>query len=446
MRSAILARVLLLIGLVSLSGCDGGGEQKTTLSFWAFGQEGEAVQELVADFEQEHPDIRVRVQQIPWSAAHEKLLTAFAGDSMPDLFQLGNTWLPEFVAFGAVADLGPRLRDAEDIGGDAFFAGVADTNVIDGVVYGLPWYVDTRLVFYRKDILQQAGITEFPETWTEWRAAMERIKRQVGDDRYAIFLPIDDWTTPAILALQLGAPLLADDGQFGAFDSPAMHQAMRFYLDLFRDGLAPSAGGSQVANLYQEFGNGYFAQFVSGPWNIGELKERLPAEAALWSTAPMPRPDGGDGNGAASAPGVSLAGGASLVIHAHSPRQDAAWALIRFLSGAEQQARFHDLTGNLPARKDAWRATGLADDPHAAAFWRQLQHMVPTPKIPEWERIARNFGRYVEDVIRGDRTIDDALATLDSDVDRMLEKRRWMLARDQQGPDQQGRIREGTNR
>lgn len=426
MRLAIVALVVLLFG------CDGGGEQKTTVVFWAFGQEGEAVQELIVDFEAEHPDIRVRVQQIPWSAAHEKLLTAFAGDSMPDLFQLGNTWLPEFVAFGAVADLGPRLRDAPEIGSDAFFAGVAATNVIDGVVYGLPWYVDTRLVFYRRDILESAGITGFPETWSAWRESMGRIKHRLGDERYAIFLPIDDWTTPAILALQLGAPLLADDDRFGAFDSPEMHEAVRFYVDLFRDDLAPSAGGSQVANLYQEFGNGYFAQFVSGPWNIGELKERLPGQGALWATAPMPRPDSAkaDNTGDGSTPGVSLAGGASLVIHAGSPHQDAAWALIRYLSGTEQQARFHELTGNLPARKDAWRATGLADDPHTAAFWRQLQHMVPTPQIPEWERIARTFGRYLEDVIRGNKTVDEALETLDADVDRMLEKRRWLLARE----------------
>lgn len=421
MRLALVALVLLL------AGCDGDAEQKTTVDFWAFGQEGEAVQELVADFEAEHPDIRVRVQQIPWSAAHEKLLTAFAGNSMPDLFQLGNTWLPEFVAFGAVADLGPRLRDAPEVASDTFFAGVAAGNVIDGVTYGLPWYVDTRLVFYRKDIFEASAITTFPDTWSGWREAMERIKRRVGDDRYAIFLPIDDWTTPAILALQLGAPLLAEDGRFGAFDSPEMHQAVRFYLDLFRDGLAPSAGGSQVANLYQEFGNGYFAQFVSGPWNIGELEERLPGQEALWATAPMPGPDNSSDR---SAPGVSLAGGASLVIHAASPHQDAAWALIRYLGGTEQQARFHELTGNLPARKDAWQTTGLADDPHAAAFWRQLQHMAPTPQIPEWERIARTLGRYLEDVVRGNRTVDEALAALDEDVDRMLEKRRWLLARD----------------
>ena len=65
------------------------------------GREGEVLSDLVPAFEEEHPGIRVQVQQIPWSAAHEKLLTAFVGDATPDIAMLGNTWVPEFVALGA---------------------------------------------------------------------------------------------------------------------------------------------------------------------------------------------------------------------------------------------------------------------------------------------------------------------------------------------------------
>jgi multiple sugar transport system substrate-binding protein len=419
-----MTRIALFALLALLIGCDETTDQRTTLDFWAFGREGEAVQSLIAAFEQEHPDLRVRVQQIPWSAAHEKLLTAFAGDSMPDLFQLGNTWLPEFVALGAVADLRPWIGTDPDMDGDAFFAGVAATNVIDGVVYGVPWYVDTRLIFYRRDILKEAGYATFPETWSTWREAMQRVKEVGGPEKYAILLPIDEWTTPAILAMQLGAPLLGDGDRFAAFDDPRFREAFRFYLDMFRDRLAPSAGGSQVANLYQEFANGYFAMFVSGPWNIGELKQRLPGREDEWATAPMPGPDD-------ATAGISLAGGASLVINRGSARKGAAWALIRYLSGTEQQVRFHALTGDLPARRDAWRANALADDRPAQAFWQQLQRMAPTPRIPEWERIASALGRYAEAAIRGEMTVDEALSSLDADVDRMLEKRRWLLSRRQ---------------
>ncbi len=87
------------------------------------------------------------------------------------------------------------------------------------------------------------------------------------------------------------------------------------------------------------------------------------------------------------------------------------------------------LTGDLPARREAWRASGLADDPYARAFWEQLGRVVPTPKVPEWEAIATKVQEYAERVARGATTIDDALAGLDRDVDRMLEKRRYLLAR-----------------
>src|SRR5260221_8506635 len=81
-------------------------DHREHLEFWALGSEGELVARLIPEFERRNPGIHVVVQQIPWSAAHEKLLTAYVGESTPDLAQMGNTWMPEFVAIGALDDLG----------------------------------------------------------------------------------------------------------------------------------------------------------------------------------------------------------------------------------------------------------------------------------------------------------------------------------------------------
>jgi multiple sugar transport system substrate-binding protein len=70
-------------------------------------------------------------------------------------------------------------------------------------------------------------------------------------------------------------------------------------------------------------------------------------------------------------------------------------------------------------------------EPHAAAFWRQLQHVRSTPKIPEWERIAQKVSQYVEATVREDLTVEAAVTALDHDVDAILEKRRWLLQREQ---------------
>ena len=75
---------LLVVAVLCLvSGCSSAASQETVLRFWAMGREGEVVLELLPDFERAHPGIRVDVQQVPWTAAHEKLLTAFAGGVTP---------------------------------------------------------------------------------------------------------------------------------------------------------------------------------------------------------------------------------------------------------------------------------------------------------------------------------------------------------------------------
>ena len=123
------------------------------------GLAGEVVATLLPEFERAHPGIRVDVQQLPWSAAHEKLLTAFAGDATPDICQLGNTWIPEFVALRALEPLDAFIA-ASSVDPRDFFDGIWDTNVVAERVYGVPWYVDTRLLFYRRDLLEAAGVLD----------------------------------------------------------------------------------------------------------------------------------------------------------------------------------------------------------------------------------------------------------------------------------------------
>src|SRR5438093_539254 len=272
--------------------------------------------------ERRHPTLRVRVQQVPWSAAHEKLITAYVGGAMPDVFQAGNTWLPELATLDALEPLDDRIASSPAFVRGDYFPGILDTNVIDGVTYGVPWYVDTRVLFYRRDLLAAAGHPDPPRTWAAWSDAMARVKAHAGPERYAILLPLREWQPPVILALQLGPGLLRDGDRYGDFRSPAFRRAFDFYLDLFRRGLAPGTGEAAVANVYQDFAAGFFALYMSGPWNIGEFRQRLPPGMdGHWATAPLPAPDGGY-------PGVSLAGGASLAVFRRSPRQDAAWQLI----------------------------------------------------------------------------------------------------------------------
>jgi len=417
-RAALLG---LLATLTLVGGCGSRSARDTVLRFWAMGREGEVVAELLPDFERAHPGIRVKLQQLPWTAAHEKLLTAFAGDSTPDLCQLGNTWIPELVALTALEPLDRYAAGSAVVDAGDYFAGIWDTNRIDDTLYGVPWYVDTRLLFYRRDLLARAGYSAPPRSWHEWQRMLAAVSHDARSDRYGILLPLNEFEPLLALALQQNEPLLRDDGRWGNFSGAGFRRALAFYLEMFQRGWAPLVSTAAISNVWSEFGRGRFVFYVSGPWNIGEFERRLPAEQQdRWMTAPLPGPDG---------PGASIAGGSSLVVFRASRHKAEAWRLIEFLSQPDVQRRFHALTGDLPPRRSTWTDPALAADIHARAFREQLERVKPAPKVPEWERIATEMRLVTERAVHGQLTVEQAAQELDARAARILEKRRWLLAR-----------------
>jgi multiple sugar transport system substrate-binding protein len=127
--------------------------------------------------------------------------------------------------------------------------------------------------------------------------------------------------------------------------------------------------------------------------------------------------------------GVSLAGGSSLAVFKGSKNPTLALQLVQYLSRPEQQAKFYRLSGDLPARREAWADSALAVDREAEAFRIQLGRTVPTPMVPEWEQVTTKVMDRTEAAVRGSQTAAAALAGLDADVDRLLERRRFLLAR-----------------
>jgi multiple sugar transport system substrate-binding protein len=436
-RRAVLAASAMLM----LLGCDSAVDRRTAVEFWAMGAEGERVKPLIEEFERTHPGVKIVIQQVPWSAAHEKLLTAFAGDALPDVCQLGNTWLAEFAALDCLEKLSDRVAKSDVVKAADYFEGVWQSNVLAGSVYGIPWYVDTRVIFYRKDLLAAAGHDGPPGSWQEWMQTMRDVKQHVeaerqarppgstsnsaDDERYAILLPTNEFEQPIILGMQAGADMLRDGGRRGSFSSSEFRRAFEFYVNIFDEGLAPKLANTRISNVWQEFERGTFAMYVSGPWNVNEFRRRMPEDMEdQWSTAPWPSEAGGE-------PGVSTAGGCSLVMFSSSTKKDAAWAFVEFLSQAEQQVEMCLCTSNLPAHQDAWAAAGLLNDEKYQAFYEQLKHVRPVPPVPEWEQIATGeLVKTAEAVIMGGKSVEEGLAELDRRVDQILEKRRWMLARE----------------
>ena len=413
---------LSLIFVLSLS-CNESSKE-TTIDFWGLGSEGEFVKQLIPKFEEENPGIKVKVQMAPWTAAQEKLISAFASDNLPDVFQLGNTWIPQFAQLEGISELSEFIRKSTTVKKENYFAGIWDTNVLDSLVYGIPWYIDTRVMFYRTDVFEKAGFISSPKTWAELYQLSKKIKdNHKGEEKFAIFIATNEWANFVIFGLQNGAEILKDNNTYGNFSSDKFTEAFKYLMNFYKENLTP-LGVSQVTNVYQAFAEEYFSMYISGPWNISEFKKWMTGDLKdKWMTAPLPGRD-------ANTKGVSLAGGSSLVISQKSKHKNEAWKLIEYLSKPETQVEFYHLVNDLPAVKEAWKDTSLSSNPYMKAFYEQFNYVVATPKIPEWEQIVfSKLQQYVELAARNALTVKEALKRLDNDVNIILEKRRWMLSR-----------------
>lgn len=412
----------LLPFLFLLTGCGSKETTTTEITFWGMGTEGEKIQKVIPEFEKRNPGIKVKVQMVPWTAAQEKLISSFAADNTPDLCQLGNTWVPQFVMIEALEPLDAYISKSKSLKAANYFPGIWNTNEVTGKIFGVPWYIDTRIIYYRKDIFKKAGYDNPPRTWEELLDLSRKIVRMQNDpNKYAIYLPTNEWAPFVIFGLQNGSDLIKDNWTYGNFSGKEFLDAFKFLMQFHKEKLTP-LGVSQVTNVYQAFQQEFFAMYISGPWNIPEFKKWMKdSTGEKWGTTPLPGKNG--------FPGVSLAGGSSLVMFKNSKNKEAAWKFIEFLSEKETQLAFYRETNNLPAVISAWDEPYFKNDPFIKAFYDQFQHVVPTPKIPEWEQIVfSKLQQFAEYAARGTMTEAEAMKAMDKEVDIILEKRRWILS------------------
>src|SRR5450756_2022632 len=132
-----------------------------TLTVWAMGNEGVKLKDLAATFMKDNPGTTVNVTPVDWGQAVAKLQTAIAGHQTPDVSQMGTDMMGQFAATRALEAVPANFQAS------TFFQSAWNTNIVNGTVYGVPWYVETRLLYYRTDIAQKAGITSPPATWDD---------------------------------------------------------------------------------------------------------------------------------------------------------------------------------------------------------------------------------------------------------------------------------------
>ena len=408
----MLGAALAVPVLGSLGGC-GRARDPSRLSFWAMDVEAENAKYILPGFEHA-AGIRVDEQWLAWTAAHEKLLTAFAGGSLPDVMMLARSWVAEFAMIGA---LRPIPADQADLLHDAY----APRDLrIGGHDLAVPWTLDTAVQYYRRDLLERAGYDAPPAGWDAWRDMLRAVKRVQGD-RYAVLMQLN-WPDHLLqIAEQQPDPLLRDDQSRGNFRSPGFRAALRYYRSLFDEELAPRVTSIQAFDPAGELARGWVAVHGAGAWTRAELLRRrhvLPRDR--WAAAPMPGPAGHR---------RSLVTGAVLCVSHTAADPARAWALVRYLCAPGTQLRFNRIAGTLPSRPSAWAAPQLATDPVMRVFRDAIDRGVPNRNLIEWDRIGPEVQLIAEQLVRGQWSIDAATAQMDRRVDAILAKRRWLLDR-----------------
>jgi multiple sugar transport system substrate-binding protein len=370
------------------------GKAKGNITVWALGAEGEKLQAIATDFETANPGAKVKVTVIPFDAAHDKIATSIAGGQTPDVSLVGTTWVSEFAGSKA---LDPTPTDLIDKG--KFFEGSWNTTEVAGTSYGVPWYVETRLIYYRKDLADKAGLTA-PTNWQGLKDFAKGMQDKAGA-KWGINLQPGgqgSWQTYMPFAWQQGAEL--SDGKKFTFASNPMQEALDYYASFFKDGISPTQLPPNT--MEPAFIKGDIGAFVSGPWHMGILREQGGAGfEGKWAVAPMPKEKSG----------TSFTGGGDLVVFKKTKNRDAAWKFVDFLTQEAQQQKLYELVGSLPSVKKAWSTGELSTDPFLKTFGTQLEDAKSAPAIATWEQVAAELDDAIERVSLGKEDSATALQT-----------------------------------
>ena len=354
------------------------------LTVWAMGAEGTKLGTLADAFMKENPGVKVSVTPVDWGQAVAKLQTAIAGKTTPDVSQMGTDMMGQFGATGAFEPV------PADIDPSGFFESAWNTNMVDGVVSGVPWYVETRLLYYRKDILEKAGITSPPATWDDLKAAAEAMQEK-GGSKWGIGLGTKNWQEYFPFLWSNGGDVVDASGN-PTLNSPQAVEALTFYNSFFKEGLTPKSvpEGTDPAT---PFVTGDTPMFFSGPWHLTGVKEAGGAGFEdKWAITPMTK----------KVTATSFLGGSNVVVFKNSENKDAAWAFVRFLSDPKTQALWYTTSSDLPAIQSGWEEAEVKTDPNVAMFGEQLKDTKAQPVSATWSELSSTINDTLEKMTTGD--------------------------------------------
>lgn len=341
----------------------------------------EAALQLQAEMEQFGRDKGqpVKISQLGWDNIWRELVNVGIYRRGPDLAEIGSTWLDSLVAMQSLNSF--SARDVSLIGGKEIFISEAWRNVAllgdQNDVWGIPFRADTRVIFYWKDQFAKAGVDP-QATFSHF------------DNIYPAFVKLQEAGIPAWIAPTnsthntvyaisswiwgAGGEFLTADAKKTAFGEPAARRGVQAYFDLLRF-VPKQTSPFSDHDAIQLFFSRKAASIVAGPWLLMLLRQRPDAADLLSQLGVVPLP------------GPAFVGGTLLVVWKHSKYLFEPVDLIRRLTDQEFQAKYCQVSGLLPVRRDLWNESLVQGDVYLSMFDRAIRGGRGLHPIPLWGMI-----------------------------------------------------------
>jgi multiple sugar transport system substrate-binding protein len=398
---AIAAAVTMSATLAACGGGEPAATTPTTLKVWIMGDDGSKFEKLVEEFTKSS-NIKVDVDAIPWDSVNEKLTTAVVSGNGPDVMQIGLSLLPNVIDSGALADLSSKISTQPNLASDKFLdAAAADKLNPAGKVLSVPWISDTRVLFYRTDILAEQGLTAPPTTWEQLRAYATKLAAR-GKGKYGYYIPQWDAPLPVQFTWQAGGDVVDASGKVN-LDTPEFQRAVDFYLSFYSGKLVPTASDFDQT---QGFISGAAPMLISGPYLAKTIKDQAPELAGKWGVTTVP----------SDKSGTALYAGSNLGVFSKSTNVEASVKLLNYLADPATQVKWYTINGELPAVKAALNGATLAGDPTVKVYVQQLANAKLLPVIPSWDPISQKMLASLNEIALKGADPKATLAKLNKDV------------------------------
>ena len=362
-RKSLMGLAAVGTAALVLTGCSGNepttdddGQIVVTLWHSMRGNNGEAFQQIVEDFNNSQSEIVVNAsEQGMYDEAYTKLLQVVGTDEAPDMMQMGN--MRETVEAGLITPM-QEFIDADDEFDIASLQPVLRTSwSIDGVLQYMPQSASTNVIFYNADAFDEAGLDPAEvQTYEDFVAAARTLQEEAGMDYGAAFL-IDGGMVVSMMGLR-GEPVLNNGNgreeppTEAVFNSPAGVETMTWIQEMYDDGLIGNYGRS-----FDDMRQPWYAGQVGmiGDTTAATIMHTQSADFAF-DSMPLPVPEGETSAGVGT-------GGNGMAIFADAPEetQQAAYEFVRFASSPEAQAEWAASTGYFPVVEEAYDEQVLID-------------------------------------------------------------------------------------